>query len=317
VRVALLSVGHEVVAVRLERDGSWRNELDEQPLSLTPGAGLLDADVVFPVLHGRFGEDGTVQGLLEMLGVAYVGAGVAASAVCMDKVLFKELMAASGKIPQVGYVDVREERLAGAARQELLEQVMALGLPVFVKPSHLGSSVGIVKVTAESELVAAIESAFAYDARVIVEAAASGVEVECGVLGRMGDQRARSGEAAVVSTPGEIVFDGDFYDFDAKYAPGGMELLVPARISPQATARVRELALEAFARAGCDGLARVDFFVDGERVLVNELNTMPGFTPTSVYAKLLAASGVEYAELVDRLCRLGIERHAALGAQAF
>jgi D-alanine-D-alanine ligase len=317
VREGLQSAGHEVVWVEIGRDGAWRRDGAGEPLRAIPGAGLLGADVVFPVLHGRFGEDGTVQGMLETLDVAYVGSGVAASALCMDKVLFKELMAASGTIPQVAYVDVRKERLAGAARKQLLEQVMRLGLPVFVKPSHLGSSVGIVKVAAESELVGAIESAFAYDARVIVEAAASGIEVECGVLGSLAAKSAQTGEPALASTPGEIVFEGDFYDFDAKYAPGGMELLVPARISTEAAARVRELALEAFARAGCDGLARVDFFVDGEQVLVNELNTMPGFTPTSVYAKLLAASGVEYSELVDRLCRLGIERHAGLAAQAF
>ncbi|HEX3432767.1 MAG TPA: D-alanine--D-alanine ligase family protein [Solirubrobacteraceae bacterium] len=317
VRDGLRAGGHEVVWVEIGRDGAWRRDGEGEPLATTPGGGLLGVDVVFPVLHGRFGEDGTVQGMLEMLDAPYVGSGVAASALCMDKVLFKELMAASGTIPQVGYVDVREQTLAGAGRQELLEQAMQLGLPVFVKPSHLGSSVGIVKVTTESELVAAIESAFAYDERVIVEAAASGIEVECGVLGNLAAERAQAAEPAVASTPGEIVFEGDFYDFDAKYAAGGMELLVPARISAQAAARVRELALEAFARAGCDGLARVDFFVDGEHVLVNELNTMPGFTPTSVYAKLLAASGVEYAELVDRLCRLGIERHAAVGEQAF
>jgi D-alanine-D-alanine ligase len=137
------------------------------------------------------------------------------------------------------------------------------------------------------------------------------------VLGNPRDHRGESGAAALASTPGEVVFKGDFYDFEAKYEPGGMELLVPARISPQAAERVRELALEAFARAGCAGLARVDFFVDGDDVLLNELNTMPGFTPTSVYAKVLAASGVAYPELVDRLCRLGIERHAALGAHAY
>jgi D-alanine-D-alanine ligase len=309
VRDGLLSAGHEVVWVEIARDGTWRRDGEGEPLSAKPGGGLLGVDVVFPVLHGRFGEDGTIQGMLEMLDVAYVGPGVAASALCMDKVLFKELMAAAGTVPQVGYVDVHERQFAGAGRQELLEQVMRLGLPVFVKPSHLGSSLGIVRVTAEDELAVAIESAFAHDARVIVEAAAPGIEVECGVLGRAGD--------ALASTPGEIVFAGDFYDFDAKYAPGGMELLVPARISDAASARVRELALEAFTRAGCDGLARVDFFVDGESVLVNELNTMPGFTPTSVYAKLLAASGVGYAELVDRLCRLALERYAALSAQAF
>ena len=245
------------------------------------------------MLHGRFGEDGTVQGLLEMLDVAYVGAGVAASALCIDKVLFKELMAAAAA-PQVGYVDVREEWLAGAARQGLIERVMRLGLPVFVKPAHLGSSVGIVRVAAEDELLGALGSAFDYDTRVIVEAAAAGVEVECAVLGATAAERAQ-GTAAIASMPGEIRFDGDFYDFEAKYTDGAMELRVPASISASATARVRELALEAFARTGCEGLARVDFFVDGEQVLLNELNTMPGFTPTSVYAKLIEASGIGYA----------------------
>jgi D-alanine-D-alanine ligase len=315
VRDGLRSGGHEVVWVEVGRDGAWRRDGEGEPLGAMPGGGLLGVDVAFPVLHGRFGEDGTVQGMLEMLDVAYVGSGVAASALCMDKVLFKELMAAAGTIPQVAYVDMREERFADDGdRKRLLEQVARLGLPAFVKPAHMGSSVGIVKVSAQDELEAAIESAFSYDARVIVEAAASGIEVECGVLGGM---HAASEAPTLASVPGEIVFEGDFYDFEAKYAPGGMELLVPARISEQAAARVRELALEAFARAGCDGLARVDFFVDGDRVLLNELNTMPGFTSTSVYAKLLAASGVEYPELVDRLCRLALERHAALGAQAF
>jgi D-alanine-D-alanine ligase len=316
VRDGLLAAGHEVLSVQIDRDGAWRADGEGERLALTPGAGLLEADVVFPVLHGRFGEDGTVQGLLEMLGVAYVGSGVAASALCMDKVLFKELMSAAGDVPQVGYVDVREQHFAGPGRQELLERVMRLGLPVFVKPSHLGSSVGIVRVTAEEELVGALESAFAYDARVIVEAAAGGIEVECGVLGRLADERV-DGSYAQASIPGEIVFEGDFYDFGAKYEPGGMQLLTPARISATAAAQVRELALEAFTRAGCDGLARVDFFVDGEQVLLNELNTMPGFTPTSVYAKLLEASGVAYPEVVDRLCRLALERFAELGSRAF
>ena len=316
VRAGLLAAGHEVVCVQIGRDGIWRRAGEDEPLALTPGAGVLEADVVFPALHGRFGEDGTVQGLLELLDVAYVGSGVAASALCMDKVLFKELMAAAGTVPQVGYVDLRERQFVGPRRQELLERVMRLGLPVFVKPSHLGSSVGIVRVTAEDELEGTIESAFAYDARVIVEAAASGIEVECGVLGRLADARLERAQAQA-SIPGEIVFAGAFYDFDAKYAPGGMELLVPARISAAAAARVRGLALEAFERAGCDGLARVDFFVDGEQVLLNELNTMPGFTPTSVYAKLLEASGVAYPEVVDRLCRLGLERFAELSSRAF
>jgi D-alanine-D-alanine ligase len=316
VREGLRAAGHEVVSVQIDGVGAWRRDGEGERLALTPGAGVLDVDVVFPVLHGRFGEDGTVQGLLEMLGVAYVGSGVASSALCMDKVLFKELMAAAGTVPQVGYVDVREPEYRGHGRQALRERVMRLGLPVFVKPSHLGSSVGIVRVAAEDELEQAIEAAFAYDARVIVEAAASGIEVECGVLGKLTEER-DDGPSAQASVPGEILFEGDFYDFEAKYAPGAMELLVPARISAAAAARVQELALEAFSRAGCDGLARVDFFVDGEDVLLNELNTMPGFTPTSVYAKLLEASGVAYPVVVDRLCRLALERFAELGSRAF
>jgi D-alanine-D-alanine ligase len=294
--------GHGVRWVEIERDGAWRH--GGERLSLCPGEGLLDADVVFPALHGPFGEDGTVQGVLETLDVAYVGAGVAASAICMDKVLFKELMSAAG-VPQVEYAGVRAERWRRAPA-EVLGELSALGLPVFVKPAHLGSSVGIVKVSDVHLLVEALEQAFAHDPLAIVEAMAGGIEVECAVLG-----------SALVSEPGEIAFDGEWYDQAAKYDAGGMELLVPARISAAARARVRELALEVFTYTGCEGLARVDFFVDGERVLANELNTMPGFTPTSVYAKLIEASGVPYPELVDRLCRLGIERWQAKRAYQY
>ncbi len=305
VRKGLSDAGHEVVWIEIGRDGVWR--LDGRALSVTPGGGLLDVDVVFPALHGSFGEDGAVQGLLETLEVAYVGSGVAASAVCLDKVLFKRLMSVL-EIPQVDYLAVRAERFECSSEQALAEiaKITALGLPVFVKPAHLGSSVGIVKVIAEEQLGDALHEAFAHDGLVIVEAMASGLEVECGVLG---EQRAVDGQA-FASEPGEIVFSGEFYDFDAKYTPGGMELRIPAGISASAREQVRALAVRAFRAAGCDGLARVDFFVDGEHVLVNELNTMPGFTPTSVYAKLLAASGVPYPSLVDRLCRLALERFA-------
>ena len=305
VREGLLACGHEVVWVEIGRDGAWRSE--DERLSMSPGDGLLGADVVFPALHGPFGEDGTVQGLLETLDVPYVGAGVAASAVSVDKVLFKELMSAAG-VPQVDYVGVREERFRRSGR-EVLDEVAALGLPVFVKPAHLGSSVGIVKVTRAERAGEALGSAFAHDGLVIVEAMAHGVEVECGVLERARSERSVGDGRAMASEPGEVVFAGEWYDHNAKYAPGGMELNVPARISPTATEVVKGLALETFIHAGCEGLARVDFFVDGERVLVNELNTMPGFTPTSVYAKLMDASGVPYPQLVDRLCRLALERH--------
>jgi D-alanine-D-alanine ligase len=308
VRDGLLEAGHEVLWVLIERDGTWLHE--DERLSVTPGAGLLGADVAFPVLHGPFGEDGTIQGLLEALDVAYVGAGVAASALCLDKVLFKRVMAAL-ELPQVDFAGVMSARFE-RERERVLGELAALGLPVFVKPAHLGSSVGIVKVSDAGAVAAALEQAFAHDELAIVEAMASGVEVECGVLGGSGGGSDGGSAGPLASEPGEIVFEGDFYDFGAKYSPGGMELRIPARISAGARERVRQLALATFEQSGCEGLARVDFFVDGERVLLNELNTMPGFTPTSVYAKLLDASGVPYPSLLERLCRLGLERHERL-----
>jgi D-alanine-D-alanine ligase len=313
VREGLLAAGHRVVWVEIGQDGVWRT--DGEPVSVSPGQGLLGVDVAFPVLHGPFGEDGTVQGLLEAVGVPYVGSGVAASAVCLDKILFKELMSASGVVPQVDYVGVHQDRFRSSG-ERVLAELAELGLPVFVKPAHLGSSVGIVKVEETEALPEALRSAFAHDERVIVEALAAGLEVECGVLGQTHAERTRDGRRALASEPGEIAYEGDWYDFDAKYLPGGMELRVPAGISASARERVRALALQTFALAGCDGLARVDFFVDGEHVLVNELNTMPGFTPTSVYAKLMEASRVPYEELVDRLCRLALERHEQLRAHS-
>ena len=300
----LREAGHRVLWVEIGRDGAFRHQGAE--LAVHPGGGLLGADVAFPALHGPFGEDGVVQGLLETLDVAYVGAGVTASAVCMDKVLFKELMAPFG-VPQVAYAAVHEDGWR-ARRENVLADVGRLGLPVFVKPARLGSSVGIVKVSDGAHLADALDAAFEHDPRVIVEAMAAGLEVECSVLGVPRARWQDGTPGAQASQPGEIVISREWYDYEAKYTPGGMELVVPARISDAATARVRELAVEAFRRSGCEGLARVDFFVDSEEVLVNELNTMPGFTPTSVYAKLFEASGVPYPELVDRLCRLGIER---------
>ncbi len=323
VRAGLEQAGHAVRWVQIERDGAWL--CDGERLGVCPGAGLLDADVAFPALHGSYGEDGTVQGCLETLGVAYVGAGVAASALCIDKVLFKELMSAA-EVPQVDYVGVHTERWVREPAAVLAE-VARLGLPVFVKPAHLGSSVGIVKVTEAERLAAALQGAFAHDPLAIVEAAANGVEVECAVLGLPAAERgptvgATNGAGApappaLASEPGEIVLRGEWYDFAAKYAEGGMELLLPARISAAAAARVRELALEVFAYTGCEGLARVDFFVRDDAVLVNELNTMPGFTPTSVYGRLLEAAGIPYPELVDRLCRLALERHERHRAHSY
>jgi D-alanine-D-alanine ligase len=304
VRDGLLARGHEVLLVEIGRDGVWRR--DGEAISFTAGAGLLGADVVFPALHGPFGEDGTVQGMLEVLDVAYVGSGVAASALCMDKIMFKRVMSALG-IPQVAHVAATFKRWQDAP-DEVAREVAALGVPVFVKPARLGSSVGIAKVGDESELAPALEQAFAHDRLVIVEAMAAGLEVECGVLGAATEEADRPESAPRASPPGEIVIASEWYDYEAKYQPGGMQLVVPARISASAAAEVQRIALAGFAAAGCDGLARADFFVDGEQVLLNELNTMPGFTPTSVYSKLFAASGVPYPELVERLCRLALER---------
>jgi D-alanine-D-alanine ligase len=299
VGAGLREAGHEVLEVEIARDGRWR--VRETELSFTPGRGWPGIDVVFPVLHGPFGEDGTIQGMLELLAVPYVGAGVLASAACMDKVVFKELMAGAG-IPQVDYraVTVRDWELDSGA---VLRSLSELGLPVFVKPARLGSSVGIGRVLEAGQLRAALAEAFTHDPLVIVEAAAAGIEVECSVLGN---------DEPIVSTPGEILLasgEVGWYDYEAKYTPGAMELVVPPRISQAARERVQALAAEAFIRAGCTGLARADFFVEGDTVLLNELNTMPGFTQTSVYGALFAASGLPYAELLDRLVDLALERH--------
>jgi D-alanine-D-alanine ligase len=290
VRAGLEEAGHEVAWIELDREGGWSH--DGARLSITPGQGLLGADVVFPVLHGPFGEDGTVQGMLELIDMPYVGAGVLASAVSMDKLVFKELMAGAG-VPQVDYAALTEGDDPG--------RLGRLGLPVFVKPARLGSSVGISKVSSAEELPAALRSAFDHDPLVIVEAMAHGMEVECSVMG--------NGEP-VASQPGEIVLtEADWYDYEAKYEAGGMDLIVPAEIDEATTERVRELALEVFRACDCSGLARCDFFVsDSGEVLVNEINTVPGFTETSVYARLFEASGIPYPELCDRLVKLGIER---------
>ncbi len=291
----LARAGHEAVAVELARGGGWTHE--GAAVALEPGRGLLGADVAFPVLHGPFGEDGTVQGLLEILDVPYVGAGVLASALCMDKVLFKRLMAQAG-LSQVPFAAVRAE-----AASSVPEEVRSLGLPVFVKPARLGSSVGISKVTEPGALEPALAAAFAHDPLVIVEAMAAGREIECSVLGN---------DDPTASEPGEIVLSTDWYDYEAKYTPGAMELRVPAPLEPPVRERVRTLAVEVFREVGCAGLARADFFVtDAGEVLVNELNTMPGFTETSVFAKLFDASGLGYPELLDSLVSLALERQAA------
>jgi D-alanine-D-alanine ligase len=307
VRAGLVEAGHEVVDVLLERDGGWSCAGDA--VALEPGGGLLGCDVVWPVLHGPFGEDGSVQGLLELLGVAYVGAGVLGSSVCMDKVVFKDVMCAHG-IPQVEFVALRSDGRAPADGSGDAQAAAArLGWPLFVKPARLGSSVGISKATDDESMRVAVASAFEHDPIVIAEAHSNGIEVECAVLGN---------DDAEASQPGEIVINADWYDYEAKYTPGGMELQFPARLDEDVRERVRELAVRVFKLVDCAGLARVDFFVEGgERVLVNELNTMPGFTPTSVYPKLWDLSGIPFPELCDRLLRLGIERHERDGRYRF
>ena len=285
VRAGLEEGGHEPVEVVVEPDGRWTHA--GSPLTLEPSGGLLGVDAVFPALHGPFGEDGTVQGLLDLLDVPYVGAGVLASAVSMDKPTFKELMGAHG-VPQGDYAVVR----SGGPPT-------TFGPPAFVKPARLGSSVGISKAVSEVDLDRAIELAFEHDPVVVIERLIEGMEVECSVLGN-GDPEA--------SMPGELVINSDWYDYEAKYTDGGMELVVPAR-TPHVE-EVRRLAVEVFKIVGCAGMARVDFFVTEDDVLVNELNTIPGFTATSVYAKLWDASGVPYPELLDRLLELALERHA-------
>jgi D-alanine-D-alanine ligase len=342
---ALDPADHEVVTVHIGRDGTWQlggpgshalgsgpgarpletetgpeqeealtRTADEAPSSEHgqgpgPGAGpaetlpvpatstsvtqtLAEVDVAIPILHGPFGEDGTVQGLLELASVPYVGAGVAASALCMDKDLFKSVMRDHG-IPVTRNVTLRH----GANLDE-----SPYGYPVFVKPARLGSSVGITKAHDAAELRAAIELAYRHDEKVLVEEFVDGVEVECSVLGN---------QTPVASIPGEIrTLDHEWYDFSSKYDEDGMELVIPPDLPEETVARIQQLAVEAFVASECESMARVDFFVrqDGQ-VVVNELNTIPGFTATSVYAKLFEASGIPYAELLDRLIGLALERH--------
>ncbi|HWM55931.1 MAG TPA: D-alanine--D-alanine ligase family protein [Solirubrobacterales bacterium] len=294
----LSEVGHETLLVTIGADGSWRHR--DAAVQLTPAAGLLGAEAAFPALHGPFGEDGSVQGLLEWLDLPYVGSDVLSSAVCMDKLTLKRLCAESG-LPQVEFV--------AAGEPGWRERCESLGVPLWVKPSRLGSSVGISRVDDLASLEVAVELARRHDPRVIVEASARGREVECSLLGN---------EQVEMSQPGEVIAHGEWYDYETKYRDGGMELTVPAELTDEQSERLRELARKAFELAGCAGLARCDFFVepDGE-VLLNEVNTMPGFTETSVYAKLWEASGIAYPDLCDRLVQLALERHAKARSYEF
>jgi D-alanine-D-alanine ligase len=300
---------YETVAVAIGRDGRWALGPGHSGHVLGPGPGtgpaetlpvpatskevtqtLGSVDVVLPILHGPFGEDGTVQGLLELAGVPYVGAGVAASALCMDKDLCKAVLRDRG-IPVTRNVTLREG--------DEIDNPFAF--PVFVKPARLGSSVGITKAHDDEELRGAVELARRHDDKVLVEEFVAGTEVECGVLGN---------RRPIASVVGEIVPHAEWYDYAAKYDEGGSDIVVPARIPEAQAQRVQELAVDSFIATECEGMARIDFFIreDGE-VVVNEINTIPGFTETSVYARLFEASGIPYPELLQQLIDLALERH--------
>ena len=303
---SLDSERYEVHVIEIGRDGRWELPRPTEAAELSPGpaetlpvptdgtpATLADFDVAFIALHGPFGEDGTVQGLLELANVPYVGPGVLASALCMDKDVFKQVMRAQ-EIPVAPHVALR---LGDAIENPF-------GYPVFVKPARLGSSVGISKVRHESELAEAVALARRHDEKVLVEEFVPGMEIEVAVLGNLPEPDA--------SVPGQVVSHyADWYDFSSKYDEGGSDLVIPPPgLSAEQSDRARQLALRAFVATDCEGMARADFFVretDGEIVL-NELNTIPGFTATSFYARLFAASGITYTELLDRLTALALER---------
>jgi D-alanine-D-alanine ligase len=319
---------YEVLAIGIDRHGKWHRvmalpgrtqaagalpdvRVEEGPgiaLAREPGDHSLvdedgtrrEIDVVFPLLHGPFGEDGTIQGVLEMAGVPYVGAGVLGSALGMDKAVQKVLFTAAG-LP-VGPYEAIQERDWEEDREAIEARVEGLGLPVFVKPATLGSSVGITKVKHLDDLTAAMEEALSYARKVVVERSIEGGrEIECAVLGN---------DDPVASVPGEVIANSEFYDYRAKYIDEGAEFVIPADLSPAVTAELQRMAVAAFQAIDAAGMARVDFFVrEPDEILVNEINTIPGFTSISMYPKLWDVSGVTYRELVDRLVELAIERH--------
>ncbi|MFC4943844.1 D-alanine--D-alanine ligase family protein [Pseudonocardia sp. GCM10023141] len=334
----LAAIDHErydVIPIGIDREGRWVLAAEKQRFEVEgstwpavegsgtevalPTAGLVAfepgqvpvqlgaVDVVFPVMHGAFAEDGTVQGLLELAGVRYVGSGVLASAVGMDKAFMKTVMAAAG-LPIGGYVVVTD-RAWRLERERVLADVDALGWPVFVKPARAGSSQGISAARDRDELETAVEFARTHDPKVLVEAAIVGREIECAVVESPAD------EPPLASAPGEIhVEDGhDFFDFEAKYEPGKMDVTVPADIPADVAEQLRTMAVLAFEALGCEGLTRVDFFYtpDG-RLVFNEINTMPGFTSLSVAPQLLAHSGISYPQLVERLIQLALNRRVGL-----
>lgn len=317
---------YDLVPVGISREGEWTLQDDAvaaiaagqplpdalettgtpvNPIEIIRGDGQLQT-VVLPLLHGPHGEDGVVQGLLELSGVPYVGSGVLGSAVSMDKAMAKTVAAQAG-IPQGDWIEYHDG--ADESPEQLAERALeTLSLPIFVKPSNMGSSVGISKVTDPDGLGTAIKTALQYDEVLVLESGVSGREIEVAVLGDL---------APDASVPGEIIPGADFYDYEDKYITGGAELRIPAELSTEEIATVQELAKRTFRALRCSGLARVDFFYDegtadrpGRGWLLNEPNTMPGFTPYSMYPKLWQNSGVPYAELVDRLVQIALRRHA-------
>lgn len=313
---------YHIIPIGLSRDGGWlrphdleaalRDGLGSTPcddveLAVDPtrpglrvGAELLTPDIVFPILHGTFGEDGTIQGLLECAGLAYAGAGVLASAVGMDKELMKAVFAAAG-LPQVEYMVLRDGDCTGPAAVAAVER--RFDYPVFVKPCNLGSSVGMTKAHDRGELGPALELASRYDRKVIVEASVDARELECSVLGN---------DRPKASLPGEVVPGNEFYDYEAKYTDGMMAFTIPAALEPAQTEEVRGLAVRAFSAIDCAGYARCDFFIERStgRVLVNEINTIPGMTAMSAFPRLWEATGVDNRALVDEIVALGLQRHA-------
>jgi D-alanine-D-alanine ligase len=281
--------------------GLMRLETREQERALK-AIQVSQIDVAFPILHGPYGEDGTVQGLLELAGIPYVGAGVLASAVGMDKVAFKDIARAHG-LPVPAYLALKRKEWEQDPAGALARAEAEIGYPCFVKPANLGSSVGISKARNRAELHQALAEAARYDRKLLVEAAIDAREIEVSVLGN---------DEPIASVPGEIVPGREFYDYAAKYLDAGSELLIPAPIPPETAERVRELAVKAFVAIDCAGMARADFLLDRQtnEVYLNEVNTLPGFTPISMYPKLWEASGISYTELIDRLVQLALERHA-------
>ncbi|MBW3575172.1 MAG: D-alanine--D-alanine ligase [Actinobacteria bacterium] len=306
---ALDPARYEIRPVGITLDGRWvaaepGEEMVAAGTPLDPLAAVKGpTTVVLPLLHGPFGEDGTIQGLLEQIGVPYVGSGVLASALCMDKALAKQVLDQAG-LPQPRHLVRRDVRRDGNADDAFVEHVGdQLGWPVFVKPANLGSSVGISRVDGPHGLAEALALAAAYDEWLVIEEAIVGREIECGVLGDV---------ILEASVPGEILPSAEFYDFDDKYADSGAELVVPARLADDVSREVQRLAVAAAVALRVEGMARVDFFYEeaARGLLVNEVNTIPGFTPRSMYPRLWAATGLAYPDLIDRLVALALERHA-------